>query len=107
MPLFDLICSNGHEQIDIWANRYDDRPTCPICGQTTDTLWRSPAAVIGDDIPGGVEIRHGLCNEDGSPRKYYSKSEINREAKRRGLRNHVEHVTPPGTDKSKHTTRWT
>jgi hypothetical protein len=64
------------------------------------------AAVIGDSIPGGLVIRHGLCNPDGTPRKYYSKSEINAEAKRRGLMNVVEHVPEPGTDKSKHTTKW-
>jgi hypothetical protein len=62
--------------------------------------------VVGDDIPGGYEVRHGLCNEDGSPRVYYSKSEMAKEAKRRGLTNIVEHVTPPGTDKSPFTTRW-
>jgi hypothetical protein len=64
------------------------------------------AVVIGDDIPGGREIRHGLCNEDGSPRTYYTKSEIAKEAKRRGLSNHVTHVTEPGTDKNKWTSRW-
>ncbi len=32
--------------------------------------------VIGDDIPGGVDIKHGVCHEDGTPRKYYSKSSI-------------------------------
>ena len=62
--------------------------------------------VIGDDIPGGLEIRHGICNEDGSPRKYYSKSEMRAEAKRRGVENVVEHVPERGSDKSKHTTRW-
>jgi hypothetical protein len=64
------------------------------------------AGVIPDDIPGGVDIAHGLCNEDGSPRRYYSKSEIAREASRRGLVNIVEHVCEPGTDKAKYTTRW-
>lgn len=63
-------------------------------------------SVQADDIPGGIEIRHGLCNEDGSPRRYYSHSEIKKESKRRGLVNIVEHVCPPGTDKSKHTTKW-
>lgn len=65
-------------------------------------------SVIADDIPGGVEIRHGLCNSDGSPRRYYSKSEMAREAKKRGIVNRVEHVPVPnsGSDKSIHTTRW-
>lgn len=62
--------------------------------------------VIQDSIEGGVWIKHGLCNEDGSPRKYYSKTEINAEAKRRGLVNIVEHACEPGTDKAQHTTRW-
>lgn len=62
--------------------------------------------VISDDIPGGLEIRHGLCNEDGSPRTYYSKSEIRTEEKRRGMVNYVRHRPPKGTDKSKHTSRW-
>jgi hypothetical protein len=62
--------------------------------------------VITDDIPGGVEIRHAICNEDGTPKRYYSKSEIAQAAKAKGYYNHVEHVTPPGTDKSKFTTRW-
>ena len=63
---------------------------------------------VGDDIPGGVWIKHGICNEDGSPRKYYSYSSMREEAKRRGVRNRVEHVPVPnsGSDKSKHTTRW-
>jgi hypothetical protein len=47
-----------------------------------------------------------LCNPDGSPRRFYSKTEIAREASRRGLVNHVEHVTGRGTDKNPHTTRW-
>jgi hypothetical protein len=34
------------------------------------------AYVIGDDIPGGIEIRHGVCNDDGTPKKYYTKSSI-------------------------------
>ena len=38
-----------------------------------------------DDIVGGLEIFHGLCNEDGTPRTYYSQSEITAECKRRGL----------------------
>ena len=64
------------------------------------------ATVIGDDIPGGYEVKHGLCNEDGTPRKYYTKSAMAQEAKRRGLHNHVEHKPMRGSDKSPHTVRW-
>ena len=67
---------------------------------------RPAFSVIPDEIPGGMEIRHGICNEDGSPRRYYSKSEMAAEAKRRGLVNHVVHIGKRGTDKSPHTSRW-
>ena len=38
-----------------------------------------------DDIPGGLTIEHGLCHEDGTPRTYYSRSEIRQECLKRGL----------------------
>lgn len=86
---------------------------CETCGEPLEIgVWpfcphgTGSNSVIADDIPGGVEIRNGLCNEDGSPHRYYSKSEMTKEAKRRGLVNLVTHVTEPGTDKSKHTSRW-
>lgn len=88
-----MVCDKCNHELEI-----GDWPFCPH--------GKGHNAVIGDDIPGGVEIRHGLCNEDGSPRRYYSKSEMAQEAKKRGLTNIVEHVSPPGTDKSPHTTRW-
>lgn len=106
MPFYDLVCDNNHEQIDILLP-VGSRPECPICGGTTQTLWRSAPSIVPDDIPGGLLIKHGLCDPvTGEPRKYYSKSEMRAEAAKRGLRNHVEHTTGQGTDKSKHTTRW-
>lgn len=42
-------------------------------------------AVRQDTIEGGVEIAHGLCNPDGTPRRYYSRSEINRACAVKGL----------------------
>lgn len=105
MPLYDLVCEAGHEQIDRLLP-VGSRPPCPECGGATVTLWRTSATVVADDLPGGVEIKHGLCHEDGSPRTFYSKSEIRREAARRGLMPHVEHVPIRGTDKSPHTVRW-
>lgn len=75
-----------------------DFPFCPH--------GKGNSNIIVDDIPGGYEVRHGLCNPDGTPRKYYSKSEMAKEAKRRNLVNWVEHTPPVGTDKSKLTQRW-
>ena len=105
MPFYDLICENDHEQIDIYL-RIGERPPCPTCGLETQTLWRTSSNVVGDECD--VWIRHGICNEDGSPRRYTSKAEMTKEAKKRGLINLVEHVTDPksGSDKAKFTTRW-
>lgn len=94
---------------------------CDRCGVDFDTLplgaWpfcrgnqadHAPghSNVITDDIPGGVEIAHGICNEDGTPRRYYSKSSMTAEAKRRGLINYVVHRPERGSDRSPHTSRW-
>lgn len=106
MPMYDLICKNGHEQRDRLLP-VGKRPLCPNCGEPTETLWDQSCGVIGDDIPGGIEIRHGLCNADGTPRRYYSYSEIRKEAERRGLTQIVRHTTGPDSDKNKHTTKWT
>jgi hypothetical protein len=77
----------------------------PFCGKDGRHL-RGANAVIPDDIPGGIVIEHGICHDDGSPRRYYSKSEINRTAKAKGLVNYVRHVGDCGSDKSPFTTRW-
>lgn len=105
--MYDRICKNNHKLIDCLEPITAPEVRCPECFEPTDRAWLSkPAAVIGDDIPGGLVIRHGVCWPDGSPRKFYSKSEIARVAKELGVVNYVEHVTAPGTDKSKETTRW-
>ena len=82
-------------------------PVCANCGQPTERVHLGKqAGIIDDSIPGGLEIRNGLCHPDGTPRKFYSKSEIARAAKEAGWTNYVEHVGAKGSDKSKHTTRW-
>lgn len=105
---YDQKCTACEWAEEIWANPFEN-PPCPECGAATDRNWGSSgraAAVVADEIPGGVWIRNGLVNDDGSPRKYYSHSEMRLEAKRRGLTNLVRHVPTPGTDKSDHTVRW-
>jgi hypothetical protein len=108
--MYDRVCADGHQMLDRYEKiNFDEQVLCVECNKPalrTLLPGRAPG-VIGDDIPGGVWIKHGICNEDGTPRKYYSKSEMAAEAKRRGLTNRVEHVANPGSDKSTHTTRWT
>lgn len=65
--------------------------TCEKCGHTLAVgdypfcpHERATPAVHGDDIPGGMLIPHAICNPDGTPKRYYSKSEINKELRRKG-----------------------
>lgn len=107
MPIYDRQCENGHNTLDCYEPMEAPDFPCPDCSSPTTRVWLNHAnGVIPDDIPGGIEIRHGLCNPDGTPHRYYSKSEMAKEAKRRGLTNIVEHVGDKGSDKSKHTSKW-
>lgn len=108
MPMYDRICVNGHQLIDCWEPVTPPTVICSACGAATERAWLQRASnVIGDDIPGGELVHHGICNDDGSPRRFYSKSEMARAAAEKGLVNFVRHVPDnKGTDKSKHTTRW-
>jgi len=109
MPMYDLLCQTcGKESIDVLMPIAEREQPCE-CGGTMVRAWLTkPGGVIGDDIPGGYEVKHGLCHEDGTPRKFYSKSEMARAAKERGLTNYVVHVPSPGSDKNRkgHTSRW-
>ena len=53
---------------------------CPLEPRrvSAPTIWP-------DDIPGGIQIAHGLCHTDGTPRRFDSRSAIRREAAARGL----------------------
>lgn len=42
-------------------------------------------SLMTDDIPGGIEIKHGLVDVNGNPRKFYSKTDIKRAANEMGL----------------------
>ncbi len=119
--MIDAQCPDcGHTKIDVFVQHLtDELPWCEMCAVLADEapdfvvprlrrvfLPTGVAAVVGDDIPGGVLIHNGLCNADGTPRRYYSKTEMLREAHKRNMTNYVEHQSGKGTDKSKHTTRW-
>lgn len=88
-----MTCENCQHELQI-----GEHPFCPH--------GFGISGAISDSIPGGVLIDHGICNRDGSPRRYYSKSEMAKEAKARGVTNRVEHIPLRGSDRSPHTTRW-
>jgi hypothetical protein len=84
MRMVDVVCHYcGHEHE--FLMRDINNPVYPLCcGHLMVRVFKGPT-VRPDDIPGGLVIEHGLCNEDGSPRTYYSQSDITRECQKRGL----------------------
>lgn len=108
--MMDLRCPDcGHVVIDyLERDGTPPRPLeCPTCHhQTLDRalLGGVTAAVHGDEID--IWVKHGICNDDGSPRHYRSRAEMRRVTVEKNLVNKVEHIPPRGGDKSKHTQRF-
>lgn len=84
-----IICpSCGHVDKQL-AWDYDLPIPCTHCNTPTNLNYTVPNKAPGiatDDIPGGIEIKHGagLINADGTPRKYYSKSDLFRACNEHG-----------------------
>jgi len=72
-----MICERCYQPDDIGEHGLYRCPLEPR-RNVTATIWP-------DDIPGGVLIEHGLCNADGSARRFDSRSAIRREAAAKGL----------------------
>lgn len=58
---------------------------CRSCHGASKEQINLSTSIAPDSIPGGYWIKHGLCDENGEPKRYDSKSEIKAEAYRRGL----------------------
>ena len=101
MPKFDQHCLACAWQGEILVSPFEN-PPCPACGATTERLWTTAAKSLTDELPGGVWIE----NLGPKPLQFFSKSEIVKEARRRGLEPMVRHVPIPGSDRSPHTTSW-
>lgn len=109
MPIYDRRCNTCDREV---KDKYEPINTpameCGLeeCSGTLERVWlASGASVIGDQVD--VWIRNGLCHADGSPRHFTSRAEIARVAKEKGLTNYVAHQGGKGSDKSKHTSKWT
>lgn len=106
--MYDRKCTTcGILRIDVLEPVNAENPTCQCGGCLIRVFTQRAPTAIPDSIPGGIEIAHGLCNPDGTPRRYDSKSDILRECRVRGIEPMVRHVAPhPDSDRSPHTTRW-
>lgn len=102
MPRHTQHCTHCDWVADVFVAAHE-HPACPICGSATERLWSGrSAAVAGDEFPGGQTFE----NLGHDPVTVYSRSELKRELRARGLEEMVRHVPVPGTDKSPHTTSW-
>src|SRR6185436_5002334 len=76
MKRVDLECPACERVLlDLYVNTGEPYPAC-ACGAQMVWLPSMGATVRPDDIPGGVLIEHGICNADGTPKRYYSRSAI-------------------------------
>ena len=106
MPMFDYQCPAGHT-FEAYHPRVAEAMPCRQCQEKARRvlLPSTHGGVIGDEID--ISIKNGLCNADGTPRRFRSRAELRRAEQAAGLTNVVEHRGSRGSDKSPHTTRWT
>lgn len=83
-----VMCQCGFKG-GVWGWSNELPLPCPTCQNPTESQYVSASvspAVVGDDIPGGLEIKHGkgLINEDGTPKRYYSRTELRRACNENG-----------------------
>ncbi len=74
-----MVCENCHKDtLSLVVN--NKQLFCWSCHNATKGQHGQAPSVIPDSIPGGLEIRHGICWPDSTPRKFYAKSEIKKAA---------------------------
>jgi hypothetical protein len=82
-----LRCTSCPTHWTVWGWNYDIPWNCPECTSPSELADRprSTIMIATDDIPGGYDVRHGVCHEDGTPRRFYSKTELKRALNEKGL----------------------
>lgn len=104
---FHLWCDTCKNRTKSLQWDYEPTPACATCGGAQGPLYgqgNKAATIIGDECD--FLAPHGVCHEDGSPRRFTSKAEYRQALAAKGLENIVTHVPNRGSDKSKFTTRW-
>lgn len=104
--MIDLKCGTcSRIQLD-HLERDEDKTRPDCCGTSMERVFlpTNRGQVIGDECD--VWVKNGICNSDGTPKHYTSKSQMRKAAEAAGQTNFVRHVGSKGSDKSKHTTHW-
>jgi hypothetical protein len=103
-----FVCPSNHRFEDYtWSS--SPSPECSTCGSPTEETDRGgrqfaqAPSVIGDEID--IEIRHGVVNDDGSPRRFRSRAELRKAASEKGLV--IAGETPnPTSQQKEEKARW-
>ena len=80
-------CPSCGDKIRLLRWDYDPVPQCPSCSSpmTSETFSAGQApAVHGDEMDEVIE--HGVCHDDGTPRRFTSKAELRRVEVAKGWR---------------------
>lgn len=102
MPMFDVECVNGHRD-ERFAWRVSELPPCQQCGAFVLRVLLPSAAIRADSIPGGMIVE----NLAPQPIRFDSHSAHRTYLREHGIRPAVQHIGEQGSDKSRHTSRWT
>lgn len=106
MRLIDLRCATCQRvQLDHLERDEDkSRPDC--CGQSMERVFlpTNRGTVIGDEID--ITVKNGLCHADGTPRRFRSRTELQKAEQAAGQMNYVVHRGTKDGDKSPHTSKW-
>jgi hypothetical protein len=101
MPIYDVVCDQGHEHRDLYRP-ITDVIACVTCGHPTRTLWTAGRSVISNGWPGG----RTFDNLGPVPIRFDSRSDFQRYLTKHQIEPCVKHAPLPGSDKSPHTTSW-
>ena len=71
--------------------------SCPECGEVTRLVAddrNESHGIITDNFPGGLMVRHAICHEDGSPKRYDSKTDMKKALNKAGYSIHGDTPRP-------------
>jgi hypothetical protein len=101
MPIYDVVCDQGHAHLDLYR-AITDTILCVTCGAPTKKLWTVAPTVVENGWPGGRLFE----NLGPVPMRFESRSDFTRYLTTHHLEPFVRHTPTKGSDKSPHTTHW-
>lgn len=90
-----MICEHcGEDATKLGLVIHGSELWCRPCHDLTKLGINTAHGVVGDEID--IWVKHGLCHDDGSPRHFRSRKDMNAVAKSKNMVNMVRTPTTPG-----------